>query len=680
MTDTRLLLCNCQKTMHLDGDAIAKALGADAAIPIHTELCGAQISTAADALKAGGPLRIACTQEAALFAELADEHAADAPAFVNIRERSGWSEAGDAVTPKTAALLAAAAYPAKPAGLTTLTSEGVCLVIGAGQNAFDTAMKLSSRMSVSLLLTDARDIVLPSNIPFQVATGRIRSAKGHLGGFGIDVDGYAQLIPSSRAEPQFTLARDGAASTCDIILDLTNAPPLFTGHAKRDGYLRADPASPGAVAEAMFAASDLIGEFEKPLYVSDDAAICAHARSGKIGCRNCLDVCPTGAIAPAEEHVEIAAEICAGCGSCHAVCPTGAVSYAYPERPDLLAQMQIALGVYRGAGGRTPVLLFHDTEEGEALINAIARFGRGLPANVLPFPLHATSQLGHDVLLALIASGAQHVVLHLSQKNEEERPVLEGQIGLAAAFLEAMGHASGRLHLADQADPDAFETLLYGLADLPDVTPGAFATSGTKRDTVRLALAHLSGAAETAPETFALPKGAPYGRINVNTSGCTLCLSCVSACPTGAITDDADRPQIAFTEQACVQCGICAATCPEGVIALEPRYTFSTDAMAPTVIKTEQPASCVRCGKDFGTQSTINAVLERLKGHSMFAREDQMRLIQMCDDCRVITVAEGDDNPFGGGGRPRIRTTDDDLAEAASAPSAKPKTPDDFLS
>ena len=57
----------------------------------------------------------------------------------------------------------------------------------------------------------------------------------------------------------------------------------------RDGYVRADPAYPAPVTEAMFKITDLVGEFEKPIYVSYDADICAHSRSGKIGCRNCID-------------------------------------------------------------------------------------------------------------------------------------------------------------------------------------------------------------------------------------------------------------------------------------------------------------------------------------------------------------------------------------------------------
>ena len=114
----------------------------------------------------------------------------------------------------------------------------------------------------------------------------------------------------------------------------------------------------------MLKVTDLVGEFEKPLYVSYDAGICAHARSQKVGCTNCLDNCPTGAITPDGDHVAIDAAMCGGCGNCSAVCPTGAVSYAYPQRGDLVARLGMLLETYREAGGTRPVVLFHDEKHG----------------------------------------------------------------------------------------------------------------------------------------------------------------------------------------------------------------------------------------------------------------------------------------------------------------------------
>ena len=91
---------------------------------------------------------------------------------------------------------------------------------------------------------------------------------------------------------------------------------------------------------------------------------------------------------------------------------------------------------------------------------------------------------------------------------------------------------------------------------------------------LRLAVRELHRAASTATEIIALPAGAPFGAVEV-ADGCTLCLACVSACPTGALSDDPDRPVLRFTEDACVQCGLCKATCPEKVITLVPRLAFA---------------------------------------------------------------------------------------------------------
>src|SRR5439155_1747390 len=89
------------------------------------------------------------------------------------------------------------------------------------------------------------------------------------------------------------------------------------------------------------------------------------------------------------------------------------------------------------------------------------------------------------------------------------------------------------------------------------------------------AIALLRAAARARKDISALPAGSPYGRLQVDVAGCTLCLACVGACPVAALSDNPERPQLSFTEAACVQCGICVATCPEKVIGLEPRYNFS---------------------------------------------------------------------------------------------------------
>jgi ferredoxin len=179
-----------------------------------------------------------------------------------------------------------------------------------------------------------------------------------------------------------------------------------------------------------------------------------------------------------------------------------------------------------------------------------------------------------------------------------------------------------------------------------------------------LALRELQRVSPAPVDVVALPEGAPFGAVDVNVEGCTLCLSCVSACPTGALTADADRPTLRFTEDACVQCGLCKATCPEKVISLRPQLDFRSATAAPRVLKQEEPFACIRCGAPFGVKSTIERVAAKLEGkHWMFkGSARRLDIIKMCETCRVAAVTEEDFDPYGAP-RPPVRTSDDYLRE-----------------
>jgi ferredoxin len=162
-----------------------------------------------------------------------------------------------------------------------------------------------------------------------------------------------------------------------------------------------------------------------------------------------------------------------------------------------------------------------------------------------------------------------------------------------------------------------------------------------------------------------LPQGAPFGTLDVNVEGCTLCLSCVSACPTGALSDDPEKPTLRFAEDACVQCGLCAATCPEKVITLKPQIDFRAATAMSRVIKQEEPFHCIRCDKPFGVKSSVERVLAKLEGQHWMFKDSKARLdvIKMCADCRVDAMAAESFDPFGAPKRPPVRTTDDYLRD-----------------
>lgn len=666
----KILLCNCEQTMTLDGKALAKACGADGVPAVASQLCRTQTDNFRAALRDGGKVLVACTQEAPLFGELADEIAAQnentetAVGYVNIRERAGWSTDAAKATPKIAALLAEAALdiPATPA--VTLASNGVCLVYGRDETALEAAQALSERLDVTLLLTRPGEIMPPRAMAVPVFKGTISAARGHMGAFEITVDDYAPARVSARGAFEFEAPRQGAASRCDLILDLTGGAALFPAGERLDGYFRPDPGNPAAVAKALFALSDLSGEFEKPRYIKFDADLCTHSRNQTIGCTRCLDICPVSAITPAGDHVEIDAYVCGGCGACNSVCPTGAARYDMPPADALYQRLRTLLSTYHKAGGKAPVLLIHDERHGDDMIHAMARFGGGLPANVLPFAVNEVTQIGFDLLACALGWGAAAIRILAGPEKRGELAGLAQQIGLAEAAMSGLGYGSGRVSVLDETDPTALEAMLRdGPAPAP-IKPGNFLAMGGKRAVTGLALASLHEAAPTPVDIVPLPEGAPLGAILVDNDGCTLCLSCVGVCPTGAIGDNPDMPQLSFNEQACVQCGLCLKTCPESVITLKPRLAFTAEARGAVVLKEEEPFDCVRCGKPFGTKSTVERVVAQLAGkHPMFADGPMAERIKMCDDCRVVDQFQAPDDPFKGPDRPVPRTTEDDLRE-----------------
>jgi len=670
-TATRLLLCDCTGTMAPDAAAIEAGTGL-ACARVHTHLCRAEAAQAANALRSGDPVLIACGQEAPGFAALAEDlGAADRLGCVDIRDRAGWAEAP--AGPKMAALIADARLPAPRVPAFDIESEGICLVYGHGQQAVDAAARLAGALSVTAMLVEP-DEIMGVQADIDVVTGRIRTLTGALGRFALTADRFAELEPAGRGPRRFGAPRDGAQSECDLILDLSGGVPLVPAAHKRDGYLRADPGDPIAVERALFDAAQLIGSFEKPLYVRLTESLCAHSRAGQTGCTRCLDLCPTGAITPNGDHIAIDAHICAGCGACHAVCPSGAAAFDDPPVAHLFARMRTMAEAYAKAGGTAPRLLVHD-EHGAEMIRLAARYGRGLPAAVIPLALPSLGIFGHAEQIAALALG--YAAVDILAGPRTERAPLEAEIALTDAILAGAtadsptspacapsplgGEGAGRLRLLDPADPDALADLLHAGGPEPlGVEP--ILAAGGRRETVRVGARALAGGATDA--AIALPDGAPYGRVHVDTDACTLCMACAGLCPTGALLDNPDRPELSFREEACIQCGLCANLCPERAITLEPRLDLSEAALQPRILNEEEPFACIECGKLFGVKSTIEKITAKLAGsHALFSQSDNVRLIQMCDDCRVRAQYHQEAAPFRFGERPGTRTTDDYLAE-----------------
>ncbi len=659
--------------MALDGRAIARGCqrgGMSGEVRGAEQLCLSQLDRFLAAVEQGGAITVACTAQAPLFQQEAEAAGhSGALTFVNIRETAGWSDEGHAAGPKMAALIAAAQVPMPATPLVPLKSEGITLVLGRDATALDAAGKLAETLDITVLLSGAEPVPPLRTAEFPVARGRARGATGWLGNFEVVVDGYAMPRPSSRAAYEWGPAKDGARSRCDIILDLTGGAPLFPTHELRQGYLRADPADAAAMERAAAAARDLVGEFDKPRFITFDATLCAHSRNRRTGCTRCLDLCPTGAITPGKDSVLVSAEICAGCGACAAVCPTGAASYALPSTDALLRRLRTLLLTYREAGGETPLLLLHDAH-GEALIEALARHGDGLPARVLPLRVNEVSQLDLATLLSAFAWGAAQVRLLMRGRRAHGMEGVFRNLDYAQHVLAGLGvpdHGAPRAAAVETDDPFTLGEALRAIPKrgLP-FPPSTHLAMGASREILRQAARALAEGANWREGAIPMLTLAPFGEARVEVSGCTLCVACTSVCPTGALSANPEKPQLRFLEDACVQCGLCAATCPEKVITLVPRLNLSAESAQVRVVKEEEPFCCERCAKPFGVRSQIEAVTRRLSAvnHWMFADPNRLRVLRLCEDCRVFEATEGGLDPYAGPPRPVTRTSEDWLREA----------------
>ncbi|MDC9724994.1 MAG: 4Fe-4S binding protein [Gammaproteobacteria bacterium] len=506
-----------------------------------------------------------------------------------------------------------------PVDLIEFKSSGRLLIMGSAQQVSAVIPHLSG-LIISAVVSDGETVENNENI--MLINDHITAIDGWLGEFSVQLNTQQLKF--------------------DLILDLSDQPVMTTAVLPL-GYFSPQDNSQ-VLAEALQQLPDLVGTFDKPRYFNYKASICAHSRRQLSGCNQCLDACPADAIISTGDTVTVNPSLCQGCGSCTAVCPSGAISYALPTLDVSLNRARKMIQTWFEFETVAPHIVIHDLEQGQLLIDNMAD---SLASNILTFSIEEIGALAMPFWLSVLAYGASGItVWDAGSHNDHHWLELQQEIDKTNQMLVGLGYKEQLVNWLTSNDFSQLNTHLSTTNKLEGMQAATFAGIDDKRRVTSIALGHLHKHAPKVIDVLTLDSTAAFGEIQVNTQTCTLCHSCVSVCPVGAVLDGVDQPQLNFIEDLCVQCGLCETACPEDAIDLVPRYLFDREqARKVTLLHEEAVFNCISCDKPFATKKMIDTMTEKLKGHAMFQGEALERL-KMCEDCRVKAMFKDAQGPM----------------------------------
>jgi ferredoxin len=324
---------------------------------------------------------------------------------------------------------------------------------------------------------------------------------------------------------------------------------------------------------------------------------------GEVGCRGsvqcglCVEACPVDAIARGGRVPDVQGEACIGCGACVRACPVeGAARLPGADLVRFEAELERLAEWADGAG-----ILVRCSGSSRTPDDRLA--GTWLPVDVPCLSVVSPAW-------ALGASAAGVPAMAFRGCGTACRAGAPDHVRPAVAFVEA---TLGRVGVVD---PSArVRLMLPEEDDLPSSGPDpadleplghGFQIKLREPGASEAALAALG-----AGSGVVTGEGSPFGRLELDVDGCTMCGLCARVCPTGAIRFD-QGPVAATLEvarSACVACDHCAAICPEGVISIERGVDLELLGRGTEPLKRSALARCRRCGEPVAPA----AMLERLR-------------------------------------------------------------------
>ena len=476
----------------------------------------------------------------------------------------------------------------------------------------------------------------------RVNLGWPASVQGRLGAFAVTIE---------RPRPSDSAQRKPIRETADQVVVLAQGELPQISRRRTGLHLLHQP-DKAALKALSGEVGDLVGLFRKPEHVTYETSICAGGAADMQTCGRCIDACPYQAIARRREdklRIEVDHMACEGCGACVAACPTSALTFTEPSPGEIYAQLAGLLDKPHGrAKKQPPVILFHCGEMGARVLREAGERPLPYPSSLLPVEVPCLRYVSEANMLAAMRMGAAGVVLLGCEACPNgERELLLGKMDLSQKVLDAFGVEGARLRMItaeEGAEADAVEALnvfASGLAPTSLASNGKAPRQTGNREIMAYALAGFIAGTQKEPGGIKVPAGEPYGFVEVEESGCTLCRSCANVCPTHAFKFDEDDQTLHYKHISCVGCGLCERACPENVIKLRPELYLESDGLDYMVVVEDEMVSCARCEKPYINRKALETIEAKVLGLESlldtFAGK-RKNLLRMCPDCRAVAA------------------------------------------
>lgn len=342
--------------------------------------------------------------------------------------------------------------------------------------------------------------------------------------------------------------------------------------------------------------------------------ICQYHERRSEHCAKCVEICPSVAILKDDEsrRLEFSHIDCVGCGGCVSVCPSGAIDYAKMPR-------EAFSGIAKMYKDKKIIIVPETMELEDCDVS--------LPKDFLIFAVFGEKFLSEMHLMTLLQESGANLIFFSDFVSPGTREAINliNEIYELKFAKKAIFVAEDEIELRECIKKIEFiEGSYFSLQD----------SYLAKRENFAKRVKFLVGDEDLG----AVKSGewVRYGKIEIDSDTCTLCLSCVGACNVGALFADQSQNALKFNASLCTTCGYCVESCAErdtikltrGEYELKPSYFKYKTLAKDTLFK------CVECGKEFATTKSVQKIASIMMD-KFINDEYKLRSLYCCSDCKA---------------------------------------------